>query len=899
RGEFTAKISVLDSAVNATRETLTKRLTEGLSNLSEAMDAKLSALDGKISSELKNKISAVTAKIGTLEQKVIETEVKLKEQISSAVDKVKSEGDAKYAALGAALNAKIDASNTALKTQIGDLVEAQRKAEADAARQVALIMERMAKQDVEIAAYDERLAKATAEAKVAIELEKNARAAELKKLSEDLSSLNKAQDTARAQLQANLETALKNQDAANADEIKNLRGALAELDNKTLVTVGTLRTTLAEERKKTEAEILAQAMVLEAQIAKASAETAKLAARTEAIAQAQEEFKAYVAKTYATKGELLALQNRVEGLEDVTKIMNADMLKSNAEMKKLITAEVSAAKSALTSRIRKVERNVASVKTQLGGAIDDYNKQISALKDNMANEISAVRSDMKTQDAALFAEIAKNADKQAAINTDLMLNIKVQAANFEDLSQNIKNELSEKIAELESQADATDASLKAEKEAVQKKFAEAVASEQALKDQLTKDLTALKDYIKAVEKTANQSLAMAQQNADDIKLVKADVEQQKKFVADKFKLTDAQLKKLDDDLTAVKADFSKRLGEVAQNAEKLVANLGAEVQQNFKKVATDIAQMKAQDKAMESALSGHLLEVLDLKLDESVMTSFSDGVSADAGKVSKVMKDGKATKGPLVASLQLFGEVRRSFLQALQPKMPSRNTGGIIRNEEFEKSFEPIMVACGGRADADFTNAFGRDSFDFLADEYISNLINGARGTSMDALFFKQPKLSDGSSLHHYVMLEAVRKLEGAADDPQCVSRIKTWAVEVLGGNTAMSKDVRGRLAAHAGFQRAVADFAKSVSDLKPSVDAVEFRFAKQIESRHTTIAAAIANMSNAKEKLGNQTAADAANTLMGKLAFTMAEGVDATFDAIQRQEEFDQMVEVQKRFAA
>jgi len=898
RGEFTAKVAALDSAVNETRDVLSKKINEGLSNLGATMDAKLVSLEGKMSAALKAEVTKLTADITNLEKSLSETDQRLTSQLAAEINTLRTDTDKKYTDLSKSLNEKIDSTNTTLKAQIDNLVETQRKAEQDAAKQIATIQEKMGKQDLEIAAYDAKLAKASAEQKVALELEKQARAAELLQLQSDLSTLNKAQETARTKLETDLKSALSGQAAASAAEISNLKGALKALDDATFATVGQLKTALAEERKTTEAQILASAQSLEKKLADAAIETQKVAARVEAVAQAQEEFKAYVAKNYATKGELLALQTRVEGLEDVTKIMNADMVRANAEMKALISKEVDAAKTALTNRIQSVEASVTDVRDKLGGAIDDYQKQIADIKANMSKEIEAVRTDMKTQDTALFAAIADNKAKQDAVNADLMLNVKTQAANFETMSQNVKKELSDKLTALEGQVDKTNAALKAEQEAVQKKFAEVVAAEQQLKDQMTKELTSLKDQIKNVEKIANQSLAMAQQNAEEIKLVKADVEAQKKFVAEKFKLTDAQLTTLNNDLKAVKEDFNKRLGEVAANAEKLVKNLGDEVKENFKKVATDIAQMKAQDKAMESALSGHLVEVVDVKLDEATMTAFSDGVASDFGKVTKVIENGKSTKGPLVTTLMLFAEVRKAFLQALQPKMPSRSGTTITRNEDFDKTFEPIMVACGGRADADFTNAFGRDSFDFLADEYIASLITAGRGSNMDALYFKQPKLTDGSSLHHYILLESLRKLEGGADDPQCMSRIKAWAADVLNGTSAMSKDVRGRLSANENLKRMVTDFSKSVTDLKPSVDAVELRFAKQINNKYTSISTAMANISNPTEKLGKVSQADAANNLLGKLAFTMTEGVDATFEAMQRQEEFDNIVAVQKRFA-
>jgi hypothetical protein len=898
RGEFNAKVSVLNATVSETRDVLSKKINEGLSNLGSVMESKLVALEGKMSVALKAEVSKLTGDISKLENQLSETDQKLTTQLAAEISSLRSASDKKLSDLSKSLNEKIDSSNTNLKAQIDNLVETQKLKEIESAKQIATIMEKMAKQDLDIAAYDAKLAAASAEQKVALELEKQARAAELLQLQSDLSALNSAQNTARAKLEEDLKSALTGQAAASAAEITNLKGALKALDDSTFATVGQLKNSLAEERKTTEAQILASAMAIEKKLADAALETQKVAARVEAVAQAQDEFKAYVAKNYATKGELLALQARVEGLEDVTKIMNADMVKSNAEMKALISKEVDAAKTALTERIQSVEANVTDIRDKLGGAIDDYQKQITAIKDNMSKELSAVRTDMKTQDAALFASIAENKAKQDAVNADLMLNVKTQAANFETMSQNIKKELSDKLTALEGQVDQTKADLVAEKDAVQKKFAEVVAAEQALKDQMTKELTALKDQIKNVEAIANQSLAMAKQNADDIKLIKADIEEQKKMVAEKFKLTDSQLTKLNDDLKLVKEDFNKRLGEVAANAEKLVKNLGDEVTANFKKVATDIAQMNAQDKAMESALSGHLLEVVDLKLDEATMTAFSDGVSSDVSKVTKVMVNGKATKGPLITTLELFAEVRKAFLQALQPKMPTRSDTSITRNEAFDQEFVPIMVACGGRADADFANAYGRDSFDFLADEFISSLVTANRGTNMDALFFKQPKLSDGSSLHHYIMVESIRKLEGAADNPQCVSQIKTWAANVLNGTSTMSKDVRARLSANENLKRMVTDFSKAVSDLKAPVDAVELRFAKQINSKHTTISSAMANITSANEKLGKVAPADASNTLLGKLAFTMTDGVDSTFEAIQRQEEFDNIVAVQKRFA-
>ncbi|MEY3900973.1 MAG: hypothetical protein RL189_279, partial [Pseudomonadota bacterium] len=899
RGEFNAKINALDTTVKEARSVLDAKISSGLANLSAAMDNKLAALDGKISEKIKNEVNAINGSIASLEAKLKDAESRLTTKLNESVATLRKESGDALSALNNTLLSKIDAGNAALKAQIDFLIEAQKKAEADAARRVAELMEAISKQEQANAALDAKLAAANAEQRIALELEKSERAEQLKQLSADLTSLNSAQAAARQKLEDDLKAAMAGQANTSAEEIAKLQGTLRAIDQKTLATIDDLKTGLAAERKVTEAAIIASAQAIEKKIADAALETQKVAARVEAVAQAQEEFKAYVAQNYATKGELQALKVRIDGLEEVTTIMKADAIRESEKMKALISSEVDAAKNTLAQRIQNVEVSVAGVRDGLGGAIADYQKQIDGIKNNMTKELSAVRSDMKNQDDALFAAIADNSAKQQAVNADLMLQVKTQAANFEWMSQNIKKELSDKIVALEGQVDKTNASLKAEQEKVQKQFAEVVAAEQALKDQMTKEMTALKDEIKAVAQIANQSLAMAQQHADQINLIKADVAAQKVHVANQFKLTQGQIDGLNKNLEEMKADFNKRLAEVAAKAEKMVANLGAEVQANFKKVATDLAQMKAQDKAMEGALSSHLVEVVDLKLDDASMTAFSDGVSADYGAVTKVIVNGKTTKGPLVTTLTMFGELRRAFLAALQPKQPTRDGNKINRLEAFDASFVPIMASCGGKADADFANAFGRDSFDFLADEYVSALINANRGSNMDALYFKQPQLTDGSSLHHYVMLESIRKVEGGADDPKCMSQIKAWAMDVLNGTSATSKDVRARLAANDSFKRAVTDFANSVNALKPSLANVEVRFAKMISSKHTTISTAMANMTNQAEKIGKVSPADAANTLLGKMAFTITEGVDSTFDAIQRQEEFDTIVNVQKRFAA
>jgi nucleoid-associated protein YgaU len=170
-----------------------------------------------------------------------------------------------------------------------------------------------------------------------------------------MNALKSGQEEARKQLEAELKSKLDASDTASKEAAEALAEKLRALDETTFATMANLKDAIAEERKYTEGKLAAAVSGIEDKLADAAAETEKVAARVEAVNRAQEEFQAYVAKNYATKGELEALNLRVEGLEFVTKVMNADMVRANAEMKALISKEVADAKAELGDRIGKVE----------------------------------------------------------------------------------------------------------------------------------------------------------------------------------------------------------------------------------------------------------------------------------------------------------------------------------------------------------------------------------------------------------------------------------------------------------------------------------------------------------------------------------------------------------------
>ena len=892
RGEMISKVADLNTALSSARSELSSQLTSGLSSLSSEFSEKLKVAEAQLSEELRKEVAAQRLEMESLKLSLKEAEARFDKELAdqATVTATKmSELKSEYTSLNQDLIAKHEAATLA-----------SQKAASDLQKQIAIQEAALAASQQE---YDAKLAQVSDEQKALLEAERQARVAELEKLGNDMNALKSGQEEARKQLEAELKSKLDASDTASKEAAEALAEKLRALDETTFATMANLKDAIAEERKYTEGKLAAAVSGIEDKLADAAAETEKVAARVEAVNRAQEEFQAYVAKNYATKGELEALNLRVEGLEFVTKVMNADMVRANAEMKALISKEVADAKAELGDRIGKVEASVDGLKNQLGGAIKDYQSQITKLNVKMNASFEKVKADMKAQDNALFAAISDSKAMQEKVNADIMASVKQQAADFEAMSQGFKKELSDKMVQLEGQIDKTNAELKAEHEAVQAQFAEVVKQEQAMKEQFANELSGLKKEIEDVAKVADQSLKMAEANAAELQVVKAGIEEQKKFVAEKFRLQQADIDKLNSTVNDMKADFNKRLNEVAAHAEELVENLGDEVKANFKKVTTDIAKVKSAQKANQAKLVNYYVETFSMPENTSPlswnadMEQFAQLVAEDQDLVlvKKELSNGKTKvvgKGPLVSTLETFVEARRAFLRALQPQQ--REDGG-ERIESYDKSFVPIMTQCGGNAEATFANAFGRDSFDFLADEFITGLIYGARGLKADVLYQKNGQLSDGMSLHHFVMMEAARTLEGGSNDPKCMSMIKSWANKTLNSNEFAAH--RDRIAKDADFQARIAEFVKATMDLRTAADKLEKRFANDMVKGQTRIKTAFRKISNPTTKFGKNQVDDVSTSLLAKMATALSEGADATYDAIARQEEFDKMVAVQQQF--
>ena len=69
-----------------------------------------------------------------------------------------------------------------------------------------------------------------------------------------------------------------------------------------------------------------------------------------------------------------------------------------------------------------------------------------------------------------------------------------------------------------------------------------------------------------------------------------------------------------------------------------------------------------------------------------------------------------------------------AFVVAIQPDQDAPSF--------YDSSFKTVMTKCGGNESASFANSMGFDSFNFLAREYVRQLLFGIRGTDDDSIYF-------------------------------------------------------------------------------------------------------------------------------------------------------------------
>lgn len=866
RGEMVSKMDDLNSALDSTRTELSSKITDGLSSLSTEFTEKLRAAEERMSDTLKNDVAKLRIEIGSLSAELQKVDAKYEQQMADEIAKTQKDL-AKLRAEYIALNEEI------IKKYEEQTVENQKVA-TELQKQIVIQESALLASQKE---YDARLKEASGEQKALLEAERQAREAELKKLGDDLKALKDGQEEARKKLEAELKEKLSATDDASKAAAEELAQKLRALDETTFATMANLKDAILEERKNTEANLAVAITKVEVKLAEAVAETARVSARVEAVKKAQEDFESYVAQNYATKEELQALEKRVTDLETVTQIMNSDMKKAEERLETLISDEVKQAKMALEERIESVEADVGAVSVLLIDMIANYDEQLSGMREKITQETDTIKKNMASKE-------------------DLTSALVSQMASYESLNQALKSELGGKISSLEQNTTS-----KSEFELLQTQYTEFFKEDEKFKNDLNHELTTLKTGIAANATAAKDAGTLAEQAAKEAAALRTDLNGLIKNVSENY-ATKADLATAVEEMKKEKQQW---LDDAAKAAETMLDGYDEGIQKQFSGVTTDIGKLKTAQNAVQSKLVNAYLEAFagsnrNLEWDQD-MEAFADLVAGDQELIltKKVNQDDgsvELVKGPLVVMLESFVEARRSFLRALQPQQPNKDQPRI---EFYDKSFVPLMVACGGNAEASFANAFGRDSFDFLADKFMSGLMFDARGVGdVDELYLKNNRLTNGSSLHHFVLMNAAQTLEGGINDPKCLADIRAWAEETLSSDDF--KVHRERISKSADFQGRVAEFVKASNDLQASVNTLESRFADEIFPGKKSIVEAFKALMTDEEGAeifdADVLVLEIAQSLLAKMAIYLSEGADNTYKIIARQKEFDDMIEVRRQ---
>lgn len=907
--ELKQKMDGMTRALDSARSEWDGKLARGLSGLSEDLTEKIRKAEDGLNEKIRGEIAARRLEIEGIKGSQRQAE----ENFAKQLDQAKRENNDKLIALKAELDASLQDNFSKFQDETVKNQSA-----------IAALSKRLTEQQVAIsgtqASYDEKIKKLSEEAAARdqaganqkqalldqMRAQREAAIAEYTKLQNDMVSLRSAQDVARNNLEKEMKEKLQAQSeenkAAMQTKISEVLARIDSIDSNTTSKMSELRTLFAEEKANTEAKILSGMKEIQEKLTFAAAETKKVSQRVDAVARAQKDFEAFASINYAAKGKLEAVELRAAGLEFVTQVMKADMERAPLEIKAMVSKELEERALKLEQRVKEVNADQESIKSGLGSANAEFQSMVIEKFNQIRDELTKVKSENRKQDDALFAALSDATLLSSKVNADLMDTVKKLSVEFETVGQ-FKRVMSDKIVQLESQMSASDVEATQQFLELRVKFSDSVKLEQAFREQIGKELLAVKDELKVHAASAIQLLAVSSASAEDVKLLKSDLARvdgklsvQEESTAARFRLQSAQITELAKSTDRMREDFRTKLNDVKSYAYDIAKGMGEEVQRELASSSAEIAKLKAVMKAEEAQLVNFYREMFDLTWED--VSDLVPEVAADQSLmlVRKDVVDGKSTvvgKGSLVRTLEAMAAVRTAFVAALQPR-PMSATGE--RVEAYDASFVPLMVTCGGDPEASYANALGRSSFDFLADQYVESLVGGPVGSSVDSIFFKTAKMTDGVSLHHFIVLSALSRFWGGSESPSCMSAIRSWASSTMASESFRMQ--REALAKNTRLQSSVAEFAAASSELRALSNQMEQRFASRILEGGKFIAAAMTQDPRSRSRFGSDKVEEQAMMLLGSMAHSLNESADATYRMIQQQEKFNSILTVQREFA-
>jgi hypothetical protein len=484
----------------------------------------------------------------------------------------------------------------------------------------------------------------------------------------------------------------------------------------------------------------------------------------ESLAKSHEEFKAYVTQNFATKAELSSLRELYLRLEDFTKHLNlkidftAEQIKERlGDRLDLLSKKI----DTLSDRVDRQEKSIDQLRGDLNAAILEYRSEIKDMGFKLGSQIDAAKTQvlhvMREEDAKLREEMFKELD--------------ALSLEFTIYTKRAVGQVAKSVQDLEHYVELLEKSNKAEAEKIRTlisdtraEMAQAIADEQLERQKLAAQVEELANRVRSVELDLVETNNLARINAENIRRLRLDFEDEKVKVSDRFKVERAETDKR---FQEFQNQFEEQLQKVIEKTDKLTRELGDEVREQMRKVVSDIAVINTRVSGIDSTLKNLTEEV---QLDRAKTFQLQAQLQGPREKLTP----------ELVASIRAIGSVQFEFIRALAPDDE--------RLAFYDELFKPVMRSCGGDTAATTPNALGLDSFQILAMEYTRMLLLGERTgmAEIDQIFhgFGSVDMSDG--LQRTIMLGLVRYPKGSETE-SCLQMIQTW------GRNVVLKDERFR----------------------------------------------------------------------------------------------------------
>jgi hypothetical protein len=586
-------------------------------------------------------------------------------------------------------------------------------------------------------------------------------------LSGEIEGLRKKIDLKESELTSSLQgieqdlTNLKTQDTLLASRMSTLELSAKQLEQTFELKLLTSENNLRSSIRTSGSEIWAKLSALDSELSSLrftsnsnTQEILNQRFKLLEVIQSQQLFEIYANETFASKRELAAQQQLYTALENVTKSLDLRLTRTADEVANVLgprVLDLSSKISSIEMKVSSQQKDIETLRSDLNSAIQDYRKQHQELADSLRGEIDRFADYlgmmMVHQNNSLRAELLAEINKKA-LELTLYTNKSVSL-------------ISDSLSSLNAKIDQSNQSQTLAISELRTQMVSAIASEQEQRRRLGADLTLLAERVVRVENEITDLKVMTELNTKMINRVSSDFEAEKVSVANRFVV---QEQVVDQKLSELKQDLTKKLNDVAAYAENLVKNLGAEVQDNFKNVTLEIATLKTRQASSEQQLKNFLEEY---QKDRGRTLSFA----------SRIAVPFRNAQGQLTSIIDALSALQLRFIQVLNPDEGTPD----FYNDDLKLLLGKLNKTCGSLENTSFANVLGMDSFQVLSIEFTRLLVTGLKSGDpvRDRMFHSFGAIAGTDRLHQSVAVGLVRAPFGDADQ-DCKYEIQQWARSIL-----------------------------------------------------------------------------------------------------------------------